>query len=420
MPSKRRSPQSEGDLPPLRPPRRPTRPTRPHHDGHDGPPPPRHRQKSKRSFGIWIVAAIVIVALGLAFSLLFSGATVSVTPKSETTFIDGTFIAAKENSDFVYEVLTIEQIMTEEVSATESEEATDRASGKIIVYNNHDQNTQRLIKNTRFETPDGLIYRIQESVVVPGQKEEGGALVPGSIEVTVFADEPGEDYNIDRTDFTIPGFKGGERFESFYARSVTPMTGGFTGQRLVVSEDVLDQTKARLQDQLRLELKERVIAEHPDNFLLYDEATFVVFEDLPNVDKENSAEVRVRGILHGVLLPKDQLAAHLASNTLAEYDGNQVMLRNPRNLAVSFIESEAEEPWTAPQITMEISGEAQIDWVFDAETLRTALAGKSKDALQTTLSQYPGIESANASIRPFWQGSFPSDPAKITVTNTLK
>ena len=77
-----------------------------------------------------------------------------------------------------------------------------RASGKIIVFNNYSTNSQRLIARTRFETLEGKIYRIRDAVVVPGISDKDGRKTPGSIEVTVFADEPGEEYNIGYTDFT--------------------------------------------------------------------------------------------------------------------------------------------------------------------------------------------------------------------------
>ena len=90
---------------------------------------------------------------------------------------------------------------------------------------------QRLITRTRFQSPEGLIYRIAESAVVPGKTTKNGVDTPGSIEVTVFADEAGDKYNIKKTDFTIPGFKSdASRFKNIYARSSTDMTGGFVGK----------------------------------------------------------------------------------------------------------------------------------------------------------------------------------------------
>ena len=41
-----------------------------------------------------------------------------------------------------------------------TERVEERAHGRITVVNNYSATPVKLIKNTRFETPDGLIFRI--------------------------------------------------------------------------------------------------------------------------------------------------------------------------------------------------------------------------------------------------------------------
>ena len=153
----------------------------------------------------------------------------TITPKQNKTLVDAQFVAALDAGvgELTYEIMTIEKTDSKKIVAAGREEIEEKASGKIVIFNDFNTSSQRLIKNTRFETPEGLIYRINRSIVVPGQKTEDGEKVPGSIEVTVYADEAGDKFNISLTDFTVPGFKGSPRFEKFYARSKTPMAGGF-------------------------------------------------------------------------------------------------------------------------------------------------------------------------------------------------
>jgi hypothetical protein len=49
---------------------------------------------------------------------------------------------------------------------------------------------------------------------------------PGAIEAEVIADQAGSDFNIDPTDFKIPGFSGGPKFDKFYAKSSKSFSGG--------------------------------------------------------------------------------------------------------------------------------------------------------------------------------------------------
>ena len=66
--------------------------------------------------------------------------------------------------------------MGEIVEATAEKEVSQKASGKIIIYNNYSTVSQRLINNTRFEANSGKIYRINSSIVVPGYKKVDGKI----------------------------------------------------------------------------------------------------------------------------------------------------------------------------------------------------------------------------------------------------
>jgi len=117
-------------------------------------------------------------------------------------------VSEKETGGVPFDIMLVDEVGLKEVQSTSEDTVKEKASGQITVFNDFNENTQRLIKNTRFETSEGLIYRIQNSVVVPGQTvDSSGKTVPGSIVVTVYSDQPGEKYNIGLTDFTIPGFK---------------------------------------------------------------------------------------------------------------------------------------------------------------------------------------------------------------------
>ena len=52
--------------------------------------------------------------------------------------------------------------------------------------------------------------------------------------------------------------------------------------------------------------------------------------------------------------------------------------------------------------------------------LKQDLAGREKDAIPTILSGYSSIQSIEASLWPFWRGSFPEDVDKISIEQILK
>ncbi len=378
--------------------------------------PPRRSPK----FGLWIIAFIALISLAFAISFLFSGATVTVFPKKQDVHIDGTAIAKKDAlpDELSYEVMTIEHTGSGTVSSTGEEDMEEKASGRIVIYNEYNSANQRLIKNTRFETPEGLTYRIRSSVVVPGRTSDGGKIVPGSIEVTVYADEPGEKYNISLTDFTIPGFKGSPQFNKFYARSKTAMTGGLFGKRLTVDSTVLKNEQDRIHDEIKQQIQSDAQTQVPDGFYLFNSAIATEFESLPRVDHRDTVEVREKVVLYGILISKSEFARHIAVNTVAGFDGGDVRLTDTDNITVRF--SDEERLWEQEEISLDIVGATTVIWNYDAEKLAGDLSGRSKDALTTVLSGYPSIERAEAVIRPFWKGSFPEDSAEVKIVEVTQ
>lgn len=390
----------------------------PHDMGHDFDDLPVRRGGKMKFvyYGGGLILGIVLISF--LFSLFFGGAEVTVHPKEDSLTVSGDFSAVgsdPKEGELRYEIMTLESLLTKTVPATGSEQAEVKASGQITIFNDFNSSPQRLIRNTRFETPEGLIYRIDKSVVVPGQ-EDGG---PGSIEVTVYADEPGEEYNIALTDFTIPGFKGAEQFEHFYAQSVTPMTGGFEGERLVVEESVLESERTALQRELESDLRGQVADQIPEGFVSFDTGVFVVYSSETPVEKGNDVEIREKAVLYNILFEEGALAKYLALNTLASFDSSQ-SVRFKEGATLSFTplppaEGGDIEPWRTGELDFRMSGNADIVWQFDEEKLKSDLAGRNKEAIHTILSGYPSIDEAEVVIRPFWRGNFPEDTEEIKI-----
>ena len=372
-------------------------------------------------FALWGIATLAVAGLlFLIFSVFWGGAKVLVTPKSVTAIVDGTFTAEKtaDAGSLPFEVMTVTRETTRTVPAQGTEDVQVSASGRITVFNDYSTGGQKLIANTRFETPGGLIYRIKDPITVPGRSVSGGASTPGSIEVTVYADKPGEGHNIGLTDFTIPGLKGDPRFSKMYARSNTAMTGGFSGTRPKVLPEDVSTAKAAMQSDLSASLKADAQGQIPEGYLLYPDGEFISFETLPAsvTEGSSSAELKERGVLHGILVSKNALAQFVISQThTTSFEGTPAALLSPEGLSFTIVDKGSAKPESDATFRFSLSGPAQIVWGFDEAQFKTDLAGKEKAALQTVLSGYPGIDSATVSLRPFWSGSFPDDAEKITV-----
>src|SRR3989344_3601410 len=240
--------------------------SRPENEDSDMPPPrgtEEYETPERPRFGIWIIAAIALVGLSAALMYFVAGATVNVTLRQEEKPIDLNVTAFRkaEDGQLSYTVATLSKEDSSKIPATSESSVSEKASGQIVIYNNYSSAPQVLIAKTRFETKEGLIYRIDKSVTVPGKKIENGVNVPGNSTVTVYSDKAGEAYKVGLTDFTIPGFKGDPRFDGFYARSKTEMTGGFIGMKKIVSPDAIKNARAALVEKLTADLAKDVGAQ---------------------------------------------------------------------------------------------------------------------------------------------------------------
>ncbi len=374
-------------------------------------------------FTLWFVVFISVFILIFAFGSLFSTATVVITPKQEKSIIDGIFVSSNisDNYDIKHEVMILEDEESKEVLATEEREFNKKASGIIVVYNKYNSSSQRLIKNTRFETPDGKIYRIKESIVIPGMvKNDDGELVPGSVSVRVYADEPGEEYNIGLTDFSIPGFKNSPKYESFYARSKTEMTGGFSGILKYPQKDKLELASNELKKVLMERLKTQAFVQKPDNFVLYEDAMFIMFDDIQNnfETKGNKVNIVQRAVLKGVIFDKKSLTNLVARNSLALFEEGDIIIPEIENISFTIIDKE-DTDLENDNIKFKLSGNVNIVWNIDIEEFKQTIVSTTKKSFQEILIKFPKIKKAEVYIRPFWKRTFPDDVQDIRVKEII-
>lgn len=374
----------------------------------------RHYRKPKLAGKKWLwisvaVIGIFIIAAGLGAA--FHSATIVVTPKTLTATIASDLNATKSvvNGGLSYQLISIKQTGSETVSATGQKQVNTKASGTIVIYNNYSSASQRLITNTRFATPEGLIFRINSSVTVPGKSGS----TPGSVEATVIADEAGANYNVGLKDFTIPGFKGDPRYAGFYARSKTPLSGGFSGmQKIVASADRI-KAKNDIEAKLRDELVRQVSNQKSLDTVFFSNAYSIVYTALPDENTSDSqATIKEDGTIYATVFNRSQISTAIAKSSIKNYAGDPLVVDNLEGLV---FQGTSFNPATSTAISFKLTGPAVFEWSYDESALKEALKGQSKSNISVLLQKFPMIEKANISIHPFWFSSFPGSVSKITI-----
>lgn len=372
--------------------------------------PPRPRGSRGKFPYLYIAGALIVVAVCIGLLFALGGTTIKITPTVNETSVSGEWSATPSAGDLPFEVVSVDSIATEEVPAEGTEEANVPAQGTVTIYNAQEKK-QDLIKNTRFESPDGKIFRIHESISVPA----GSASSPGSLTVTVYADANGDSYNIGPSTFTLPGLKGGPLYELVYAKSDAPMTGGFSGTRPSVSESArqakYEQMKPSLEKQLEASIAERVT----DGYVLVPGSVTTTFTPQPDAPgTSSSVKVEYKGTATAYIFPNEALARALAYRLVAKYNGQPVLLESVDGLTLT--PAGEEEPTPGMQsFNFTLSGNATIIWQVDQDAITEAVAGKTRDAARTILKGFPEIAEATLVLRPFWSNTLPENPTDIEV-----
>ncbi len=381
-------------------------------------------ERRKRTF-ISLAIVLVILVIGFFLNSLMSGAEIVVHPKYKDVTVQATFTAYTEPQagDLSYELLSLEATGERQVAAAGEQLVSERAVGKILIYNEFSTAPQRLIKNTRFANSDGLIYRISESVEVPGTtKDQKGGIIPGVISADVFADGTGEQYNIGPTRFSVPGLAGSEQADKIYGESTVAFAGGYEGTKFVIDEAEFKTAEQALQLELRNSLLARLDTEKPADFILYKDAVTFVFDSLPATEYgDGMATIKERARLQVPIFAKSEFAEYLAKNTISGFEKTTVETPDPLTLTFSYTgpTTTISDISVNKEVEFLLKGQTRILWTFDEEKLKKDVATKPKTALAGITTGYPALTKIEAKVRPFWKQSFPEDTSKITITTIV-
>ncbi len=290
--------------------------------------------------------------------------------------------------------------------ATGEKNLNKKAVGSITIYNKHSSAPQNLVASTRFESPDGKIFRLVEAVVFPG--------MPSSITAKVIADHGGESYDIGPIDhWTIPGFNNTTKEKTFYGVSAEPMKGGFTGKSAYPTDEDIKNAKEKSSQALEDGLKSLVKNGIPSGFKFVDSSSkFSISKQIVNADVNERNEFSV------------WTEAEISAMTFREADVNEIINNNIKkelsptlklkNFTLAYGDSKYDEK--KGTLTLPVNYKVKTEYPVDAEKLKGVLAGKSELELRALLFTIPGLSDVKISFWPFWVNRVPStDKVEITV-----
>jgi hypothetical protein len=384
--------------------------------------PPRPPRKGS-AWWIWALAIAAVLILGGLLLFAFRGTTVTVVPKSHTVVFDNVSqytafpVTTAASGTLSYTVQTSDIEDSDVIpSATGTTVALPaaKASGNLIIYNNYSTSPVRLIKSTRFQDPNGLIFRVPADVSIPGKKGS----TPGQVQVTVVADQNGSKYNIGPTSrFTVPGLKSNAAmYAGVYAKSTLAMTGGSSaGVGQGIDSKALSTAIADVRGRLQSKARDAASALSSASSIAFPDLAQITYQDLPNTN-EAGGGVRIHESAHVVIpvFSAGEFAQAIAQSVSADAENAPISLVSGKGFT-GYIASSTSSVTGVDPLDFTLVGQAELIWKIDAQALAAALAGRSSGAFQTIVNGFPGIQEAHARIEPFWKNTFPSNPKSIQI-----
>lgn len=303
----------------------------------------------------------------------------------------------------------------EEVSdtflATGQKNVVQKASGKITIFNKSFF-SQRLVATTRFKTSNGFIFRIPQTVNVPAASKTNSTLKEGSVESLVYADKPGEEYNIGPATFTIPGFEGTPRANDFYAKSDKPMIGGIIGPSKIITEEDF----AKAQEGLTAKLKDKIlksIKSQSGELKILDSIPIKFNAPITNAKVGDGAEnlqMTVGGTAD-IIAFRESDVLNLIKNYVNK-NGDSELLQ--KDLTITYINPQFSAGNSMFLFDIQIKGRAAAR--LDTGKILQDIMGMSETTIRGYFGKNKEVESAHIILSPFWVRNIPKDPAKIKIT----
>lgn len=343
-----------------------------------------------------LVAAVLIAVIYLSTMQ----AVIKVTPVQTTLgsdFIVSVVDVPLGNTDVegVFIKGGLEKTQNFITSKTGAKEIDGVAKGEIIIYNELSFD-QELVKTTRFLSPENILFRLSEGVVVPAG---------GSVSAEVYADEEGANGDVGPTNFTIPGLSE-VRQKKVFAKNNKAFTGGVVSIT-VVSQSDLDQASAIFQKQLIENVKDALRKESASGFtgeIFKVEIDSESFSIDPDTEADNF-DVTVSLSVAGVFYDKDALNK-IAVAKLYEGlgQGKELISEGVDSMEITFNKYDAESE--TAKLLVKINGQSITSQTSKAlEAGR--FSGKTKLEVEDMLVGEGVAESVYVEFFPFWVRKVP-------------
>ena len=379
--------------------------------------------KTPTARGAVFFLILLVLAAGVFGLFFFTKIEIKIWPSTEFLILEKeiTIDSEAEKSDIEKGILLAEVFETQksasgEFPATGKFLKKEKARGILTVYNGFSVSSRSLIPS-RFISADGKLFWSTKTVTIPGAKYEKGKLIPGKLEVEVEAAESGEEYNIEPSTFALPALAGSSSYTTIYAKSFSPMAGGFIGQVSQVTKEDLEKAKNILVEEAENKGKEFLRETLPKDFVLAEQTIsqqIIEAKGLAEIGAEAelfNEQVKVK--LEGLGFKKLELEEFARKIISLNIEEGKKFQEKSIEINYSFLNLPSTTFLGKVVLSLEIKAKIYSD--IDEEGLKKALLGKSLKETKLFLDNLKGIERIEVKSWPFFSKKIPEDINKVKI-----
>lgn len=264
----------------------------------------------------------------------------------------------------------------------------------VVTLHNESSSDQPLVATTRLLSEDGILFRLDERVLVPANS---------TIETSVYADIEGASGDIAATQFSIPGLNQTKQ-KVIYASSAESMSGGIRKVGIVSQSDIDKATKllyAALQEEARGSLG----SAEQDSVGVYDIVSSAVETDIEVGDEVSEFTVSGNATVVGVFFDQKNIVT-LASDVLMSRAIDDAEYIEPSDAPPSVSLAEYDAETRSATLNVTYTGHASINPESN-QLSKMMFYGKTKDEVRRYLLSLDHIYGVDVSLTPAWTQSVP-------------
>jgi hypothetical protein len=202
-------------------------------------------------------------------------------------------------------------------------------------------------------------------------------------------------------------------------RSKGPFTGGSTGKVYTISTD--DGKKAY--DELVGNLKTKLLADAqnqvPKGYHMFSGATIFDTDNSSQsfTSKTTDITLNASGTLSVFIVPEKSFTEAMALKLINGFDPEvPVRIQNINDMDVTIQNAESITPTNTNTISLQVKGTPLFVWEVDTGAITKDLLGSSKKDFNTIIAKYPGVETAELLLKPFWITKIPRNEGDIKIS----